>query len=90
MYLPRDFNIDRLAASQPERIHVETWHLSPAGVRSALLKIAMSAIAWFIAAAWLNLEGTKVGFNLVIVTGIFVMALTLLLVCVSMTINERR
>ena len=43
-----------------------------------------------IAAAWLNFEGTKVGFNLAIVTGILVMALTLVLVCVSMTINERR
>ena len=87
LHLPRD-HIDRLAASQPERI--ETWHMTPAGVPSALLKIAMSAIARFIAAAWLNFEGTKVGFNLIIVTGILVMALTLVLVCVSMTINERR
>ena len=47
-------------------------------------------IAWFVAAAWLNFEGTKVGFDLTIVTGILVMALTLVLVCVSMTINERR
>ena len=90
LHLPRDLNIDRLAASQPERIRVETCHMTPAGVPSALLKIAMSAIAWFIAAAWLNFEGTKVGFNLIIVAGILVMALTLVLVCVSMTINERR
>ncbi len=90
LYLPRDFNIDRLAASQPERMHVQSWHLSTAGIPSALFKIAMSAIAWFIAAAWLNFEGTKVGFNLAIVTGIFVMALTLLLVCVPMNTNEGR
>jgi hypothetical protein len=82
LYLSRDFN--------GERPGKHAGHVSATGVLPALFKIAMSAVAWFAAVVWLNLEGTHVDSRLAVVAGIFVVSLTLLLVFGSTPIDGRR
>ena len=65
--------------------------LKTTGVRLALVKIALSAVAWFLAVAWLDFSGgPHVDLVLAIVTGFFVMFFTLLLVASSMAISDPR
>ena len=65
--------------------------LKTTGVRLALVKIALSAVAWFLAVAWLDFSGgPHVDLVLAIVTGFFVMFFTLLLVAASMAISDPR
>ncbi len=64
-----------------QNVGCESRRLSAAG--SALLKIAMSTVAWFLAVAWLDLAGTQIDAKLAVMAGIFVASLTLLLVAVS-------
>jgi hypothetical protein len=52
--------------------------------RGILLKVGLSGIAWFLAAAWLNLsDGFKLGLTPAAVVGVLVMNLTLLLLAAS-------
>jgi len=82
LYRSQDFNCERPGAS--------AGRFSAAGLLPALFKIAMSAVAWFLAVAWLNFEGTHVNSTTAVTAGIFVMSLTLLLVFGSIAIDGRR
>lgn len=64
-------------------VKCESRRLSPAGLVSGLFKIAMSTVAWFLAVAWLNLEGAHIDAKLAAASGIFVASLTFLLVSLS-------
>ncbi|HZP09901.1 hypothetical protein [Methyloceanibacter sp.] len=68
----------------------ESRRLSARGVFSALFKIAMSAVAWFLTVAWLNLEGAHIDAKLAGASAIFVASLTLLLVSLSPAPKELR
>jgi hypothetical protein len=62
------------------------------GIHPAVFKVALSAVAWFLAVAWLNFAGgIEVDWVLSVMTGFFVMFLTLFLVAASMkTALDRR
>jgi hypothetical protein len=61
------------------------------GVHPAVIKIAMSAVVWFLAVAWLDFSGgPEVDLNLAVVTGFFVMFFTLFLLAASMVIDDPR
>jgi hypothetical protein len=54
-----------------------------------MVEVALSGVAWFVAVIWLNLVGgPQVGLTVVIVTGMLVMFLTLLLLAISMVIDD--
>ena len=60
-------------------------------IHPAVFKIALSAVAWFLAVAWLNFAGgVEVDMIMSVMTGFFVMFFTLFLVAVSMILNDRR
>jgi hypothetical protein len=53
------------------------------------VEVAFSGIAWFAAVIWLNfIDGPQLGLTVVIVTGMLVMFLTLLLLAISMVIDD--
>ena len=59
------------------------------GVHPAVIKIAMSAVVWFLAVAWFDFSGgPEVDLNLAVVTGFFVMFFTLFLLAASMVIDD--
>ena len=61
------------------------------GVHPAVIKIAMSAVVWFLAVAWFDFSGgPEVDLNLAVVTGFFVMFFTLFLLAATMVINDPR
>jgi hypothetical protein len=61
------------------------------GVHPAVIKVALSAVVWFLAVAWLDFYGgAEVDLVLAVVTGFFVMFFTLLLVTASMAVNDKR
>jgi Phage integrase family len=61
------------------------------GVHPAVIKIALSAVAWFLAVAWLDFSGgPEVDLRLAVVTSLFIMFFTLFLVTASMVINDPR
>ena len=81
LYLSRDFS--------DERPGERAGRFSATGILPALFKIAMSAVAWFAAVAWLNFEGTQVNSTLAVMSGVFVVSLTLLLVFGSTAFDSR-
>jgi hypothetical protein len=51
--------------------------------------VAFSGVAWFVAVMWLNFVGrSQLGLTVVIVVGMFVMLLTLLLLAITMVIDD--
>ena len=61
------------------------------GVHPAVIKIAMSAVVWFLAVAWFDFSGgPEVDLNLAVVTGFFVMFFTLFLLTASMVVDDPR
>jgi len=61
------------------------------GVHPAVIKIAMSAVVWFLAVAWFDFSGgPEVDLSLAVVTGFFVMFVTLFLLAASMVIDDPR
>jgi hypothetical protein len=61
------------------------------GVHPAVIKIAMSAVVWFLAVAWFDFSGgPEVDLDLAVVTGFFVMFFTLFLLAASMVIDDPR
>src|SRR6476661_8541999 len=61
------------------------------GVHPAVIKIALSAGAWFLAVAWLDFSGgPEVDRVLAVVTGLFIMFFSLFLLTASMVINDPR
>ena len=85
--LPRRSRVEgtsRLVESKPAFLPV-------AGVHPAVVKIAMSAVVWFLAVAWFDFSGgPEVDLNLAVVTGFFVMFFTLFLLAASMVIDDPR
>ena len=61
------------------------------GVHPAVIKVALSAVVWFLAVAWLDFfGGPEVNLSLAVATGFFVMFFTLLLVAASMAVKDPR
>jgi hypothetical protein len=61
------------------------------GVHPVVIKVALSAVAWFLAVTWLNFSGApEVDLQLAVVSGFFVVFFTLLLTAVSMAVKDRR
>jgi hypothetical protein len=53
------------------------------------VEVAFSGVAWFVAVLWLNfVGGPQLGLTVVIVVGMFVMLLTLLLLAITMVIDD--
>ena len=76
---PKGQFFDRSRAKDaPRAVEPEPALLSITGVHPAGIKIAMSAVVWFLAVVWFDFSGgPEVDLNLAIVTGFFVMFLTL-------------
>jgi hypothetical protein len=61
------------------------------GVHPVAIKVGLSAVVWFLAVTWLNFaRGTEVDLALTVVTGFFVMYLTVFLATASMAVNAPR
>jgi hypothetical protein len=59
------------------------------GVHPAVVKIALSAVAWFLAVAWLDFSGgPEVDLVLAVVTGFFIMFFTSFLLAASRVIDD--
>ena len=60
------------------------------GVHPAAIKVALSAVVWFLAVAWLDFSGgAEIDLSLAVVTGFFVMFFTLFLVT-ALAVNDPR
>lgn len=71
--------------SQSERSLNSVTDVPPAAV-----KVALSAVVWFLAVTWLDFSGgPEVGLVLTVVTSFFIMLLTLLLLAASMATEIR-
>jgi len=80
-----------MSIASSEAVPLDRSSFLKTGVGLALVKIALSAVAWFLAVAWLDFSGgPHVDLVLAIVTGFFVMFFTLLLVAASMAISDPR
>lgn len=61
------------------------------GVHPVAIKVALSAVVWFLAVIWLDFTGgVEVDLDLAVVTGFFVAFFTLLLLTASMVIDDPR
>ena len=79
------------AKDAPRTVEPESALLPITGVHPAVIKIAMSAVVWFLAVAWFDFSGgPEVDLNLAVVTGFFVMFFTLFLMAASMVIDDPR
>jgi hypothetical protein len=90
---PKGFDLfDRSGAKDaPRSLESEPALLPITGVHPAVIKIAMSAVVWFLAVAWLDFSGgPEVDLTLAVVTGLFVMFFTLFLMAASMVIDDPR
>jgi hypothetical protein len=82
-------SFERSVAENPPRLALALPLLT--GVHPAVIKIALSAVAWFLAVAWLDFSGgPEVDLVLAVVTGFFIMFFTLILLTASMVINDPR
>ena len=60
-------------------------------VHPVVIKVLLSAVSWFLAVTWLNFASRmEVDFDLAVVTGFFVMFLTLFLLTASLVVNDPR
>jgi hypothetical protein len=60
-------------------------------VHPVAIKVALSAVVWFLAVIWLDFTGgVEVDLDLAVVTGFFVAFFTLLLLTASMVIDDPR
>jgi hypothetical protein len=86
MWDPVNYRCTKDASSRPSQS--ERGLPSLTGVHAAIVKIALSAVVWFLAVAWLDFSGgPQVDPVLMVVTGFFIMFLTLLLLAAD---NPRR
>ena len=61
------------------------------GVHPVVIRVALSGVAWVLAVTWLNFAaGMEVDLDLAVVTGFFVMFLTLFLLTASLVVNDPR
>lgn len=59
-------------------------------VHPVVIKVLLSAVSWFLAVTWNFASGMEVDFDLAVVTGFFVMFLTLFLLTASLVVNDPR
>jgi hypothetical protein len=79
------------AEAAPRILESEPALLPITGVHPAVIKIALSAVVWFLAVAWLDFSGgPEVDLDLAVVTGFFVMFFTLFLLTASMVVDDPR
>jgi len=95
--LDRPQGFDPIGTGEPETdaisrlFDAERGFQPSTGIHPAVFKIALSAVAWFLAVAWLDFAGgVEVDLVLSVVIGFFVMFFTLFLVAASMIVNDRR
>src|SRR6476646_3813234 len=83
---------DRSGAKDASRALESQRALLPiTGVHPAVIKIAMSAVVWFLAVAWFDFSGRPEGdLTLAVVTGFFVTFFTLFLLAGSMVSEAPR
>jgi hypothetical protein len=97
-YRPRPTRADqrdrvdaRVLDNRPLRDPVEDQTAPVTGVHPAVIKVALSAVVWFLAVTWLDFSGGReVDLSLAVITGFFVMFLTLFLVTASMAVKDPR
>ena len=103
-YLPRATRADQIATllervephtlqtkRVPEPVDEQAAVAQITGVHPAVFKVALSAVVWFLAVAWLDFSGgPEVDLSLAVVTGFFVIFFTLFLVTASMAVNDPR
>ena len=85
-----DLNVANVSEADPLRKSLRAGHnrRSKVGLRPVVIKVALSAVAWFLAVLWLRFAGgLEVNLVLAVLIGIFVMCFTLFLLIVSMTIE---
>ena len=84
--------LDRSGAkTSPRTFESEPALLPITGVHPAVIKIAMSAVVWFLAVAWFDFSGgPEIDLTLAVITGFFVMFFTLFLMAASMVIDDPR
>jgi hypothetical protein len=79
------------AKGAPLTLESEPALLPITGVHPAVIKIALSAVVWFLAVAWFDFSGgPEVDLDLAVVTGFFVMFFTLFLLTASMVVDDPR
>jgi hypothetical protein len=79
------------AQSLPQSPELKRALLPTTAVHPVVIKIALSAVVWFLAVTCLNFTGgAEVDFTLAVVTGFFVMFFTLLLLTASMVVDDPR
>jgi hypothetical protein len=79
------------AEATPGVFEPEPALLPITGVHPAVIKIALSAVVWFLAVAWFDFSGgPEVDLDLAVVTGYFVMFFTLFLLTASMVVDDPR
>ena len=89
MWDPVSYRCTKDASSRPSQS--ERSLRSVTDVPSAVVKIALSAVVWFLAVAWLDFSGgPQVEPVRMVVTGFFIMFLTLLLLAASTVIDNSR
>jgi hypothetical protein len=89
MWDPANYRCTKDASSRPSRSERDLCSMT--SVRVAALKIVLSAVAWFLAVAWLGFSGgPQVDSVLTVVTGCFIMVLTLLLLAAFTVIDHPR
>jgi hypothetical protein len=89
MWDPANYRCTKDASSRPSQS--ERGLSSLTGVHAAVVKIVLSAVVWFLAVAWLDFSGgPQVDPVLTVVTGFFIMFLTLLLLAASTVIDNPR
>jgi hypothetical protein len=78
-------------AASPRPSQSERGFSPVTGVHPAVVKIALSAVVWFLAVAWLDFSGgPEVDLVRAVVTGFFIMFFTTFLLAASMVIDDPR
>jgi hypothetical protein len=85
---PATRELAHLSIRQPQELDRT---LPITGVHPVVIKVALSAVVWFLAVTWLDFTGSgEVDFYLAVATGFFVAFFTLLLLTASMVIDDPR
>lgn len=88
-YIESDCARETTAFSWPVR--TEPPQRLATGVHPVVIRVVLSAVAWFLAVTWLNFAADmEVDLDLAVVTGFFVMFLTLFLLTASLVVNDPR
>jgi hypothetical protein len=88
-YIESDCARETTAFSWP--VPAESPRRVATGVHPVVIRVVLSAVAWFLAVTWLNFAADmEVDLDLAVVTGFFVIFLTLFLLTASLVVNDPR